>query len=101
MKIISDISDTIEKLLDAAESHIEYAHKKKEEYPSVAQAYYSLSVAEMASVTVFHEQIVKLIEDYRKANGEPPERMMGRYEYIHEKHIEKTNKIKVLQGLFK
>ena len=87
MIIISDISDTIEELLDRAEKHIECAHKKKEEYPSVAAAYYKLSLDEMTGVSAMHEQVVALIEMYRKEHGEPPERMMGRYEYIHEKHI--------------
>lgn len=101
MQIISDISDTIECLLDMAEEHIKCAHQIKEAYPSVASVYYKASLDEMASVTAFHEQVTALIEVYKKENGAPPERMMGRYEYIHEKHINKANKIKILQGLFK
>ena len=101
MVVISNISDTIESLLDRAEEHIEYAHSIKDSYPAIAQAYYNLSLSEIGAIGGFHEQVTKLIEDYRKANGEPPERMMGRYEYIHEKHIQKANKVKVLQGLFK
>lgn len=101
MQVISDISDTIEELLDRAEEHIECAHSKKEGYPSVAAAYYKLSLDEMANISAFHDQVTALIELYRKEHGDPPERMMGRYEYIHEKHIQKANKIKILQGLFK
>lgn len=101
MKVISDISNTIEELLSAAEQHIECAYKKKEEFPSVAQAYYALSVSEMTNIMALHEQVVKLIDDYRKKNGDPPERMMGRYEYVHERMIERSNKIKILQELFK
>ena len=101
MQIISDIADTIECLLDKAEMHIEYAHEVKEKYPSVAAAYYKLSIDEMTNVNTMHEQVTALIEVYRKEHGDPPERMMGRYEYIHEKHIKKANKIKILQGLFK
>jgi len=55
MVIISDISDTIECLLNKAEEHIEYAHKVKESYPSVAAAYYKLSLDEMGNVTAMHE----------------------------------------------
>lgn len=101
MKIISQLSDTIEQLLDAAEAHIECAHTTKESYPSAATSYYNLSMDEMKNVAALHDQVTALIADYRKTNGDPPERMMGRYEYIHEKHIAKANKIKVLQGLFK
>lgn len=101
MQIISNISDTIEELLDKAEEHIQCAHQNKEQYPSVAAAYYKTSIDEIAAVNAFHDQIVALIEIYRKEHGELPERMMGRYEYIHEKHIKQANKIKILQGLFK
>ena len=101
MQIISNISDTIEELLCKAEEHIEYAHSIKETYPSVAATYYKASIDEMSLIASFHEQVTALIEVYRKEHGDPPERMMGRYEYIHEKQIKKANKIKVLQGLFK
>lgn len=101
MQIISDISDTIEELLDAAEEHIECAHRIKEKYLACAQAYYAISINEMTGVQALHEQVTKLIAEYQAEHGDPPERMMGRYEYIHEKHIKKANKIKILQGLFK
>ena len=101
MKIIADISDTIEELLYKAEEHIEQAHSVKEQYPSVAAVYYKTSIDEINAIAAFHEQVVSLIEGYKKEHGEPSERMMGRYEYIHEKHIQKANRIKILQGLFK
>ena len=87
MQIISDIADTIDELLEKAHEHIECAHTLKETYPSVAATYYKTSMDEMAAVSAFHDQVVALIELYKKDKGEPPERMMGRYEYIHEKHI--------------
>jgi len=55
MVIISDLSDTIECLLDMAKDHIEYAHEVKENYPSVAAAYYKLSLDEMSNVSAMHE----------------------------------------------
>ena len=101
MIVIANVSDTIEELLNLAEEHIEYAHEIREEYPNLAQNYYSMSISEITCIASLHEQVVKLIEDYRREHGDPPERMMGRYEYLHKKHIEKANKIKILQSLFK
>ena len=101
MKIIASLSDTIECLLDSASDNINYAYQIKDEHPSVATAYYNLSLDQMKHIGAMHEQVSKLIEDYRKTNGDPSERMMGRYEYLHEKHIKKANEIKILQGLFK
>ena len=101
MQVIADIADTIEELLDRAESHINEAIIKKETYPQIATIYYNLSVVEMNQVDIFHGQIVNLITEYRKTQGEPPERMMGRYEYIHEKQIKQANKVKILQSIYK
>ena len=70
MRIIADISNTIEELLDAAEEYINCAHKKKEEFPTVAQAYYTLSLNEMTGVAALHDQVTKLIADYRTKNGD-------------------------------
>lgn len=101
MKIISDIANTIEDLLDCAEVHINCALMKKEEYPQVAEVYYKISLAEMEHMNLLHTQIVNLINDYKKTHGDPPERMMGRQEYIHEQEIKKANKVKFLQAQFK
>jgi len=55
MKIIADISDTIECLLDSAEEYIEYAHEIKEDHAAVASLYCKASMDMMALVGAFHE----------------------------------------------
>ena len=49
---------------------------------------------------MLHNQVVKLIESYRKTEGEPPVEMMAVYNYLHEKFIEHTKEIKLMQQMY-
>ena len=101
MKIISEISDKIECVLEQAEEYIDCALAKKEEFPAVAELYYKLSDERMKDQELLHGQVVALISEYRKANGEPPEKMQFVYNYLHEKFINYATKIKLKQSMFK
>jgi len=101
MQLIAKLSDMIEEELDDAEKYIKCAMNHKEDHPALAQTFARLSNEEMNHVNYLHEQVVALIEDYRKKNGEPPEKMQFVYDYLHKKHIEHANEIKILQSAFK
>lgn len=73
----------------------------KEDFPSISSTFYKLSLEEMNHVMALHEQVVSAISEYKKIHGDPPERMRIRYDYIHDKHIEKSNEIKIIQALYK
>ena len=60
-----------------------------------------LSEEEMNHASMLHGQVIVLINEYRKEHGDPPERMQGIYDYLHKKHIDKANEIRITQGLFK
>ena len=101
MQIISDLSDMIEEEVSDADKYIKCASSKKEEYPELANTFYKLSVEELGHAMALHEQVTALIAAYRKEHGEPPEKMMWVYDYLHKKHINKLNGVKALQGSFK
>jgi len=101
MQIIQKLSDMIEEELNDAEKYIRCAMNYKEERPALAQAFAKLSAEEMGHVAILHEQVAAIIAEYRKEHGDPPEKMQGIYDYLHKKHIEHANEIKVMQGLFK
>ena len=100
MQLISKLSDMIEEELNDSEKYIRCAMDKKDTYPTLAATFYRLSVEEMNHVNMLHEQVVALIADYRNKNGEPPEKMQWVYDYLHKKHINKANEIKVMHTLF-
>jgi hypothetical protein len=95
------LSEMIEEELNDAEKYINHAINHKEENSSLADTFYKLSVEEMGHANTLHDQVVKIILDYRKEHGDPPEKMQWVYDYLHKKHIEHANKIKVLQASYK
>ena len=50
---------------------------------------------------MLHNEVVKIIEQYRKERGAPPASMMAVYDYLHKQHIEKAAEAKRYQDAFK
>lgn len=100
MKVIKCLSEKIENELDVAECYIKKAVEYKEEFPDVSKTFYTLSVGRMDIIKMLHDQVVALINNYRKESGEPPVGMMTLYEYTHERQIEKAAAVKNLQDLY-
>ena len=101
MQIISKLSDMIEDELQDAEKYITCAMNYKTENPALAQTFVKISGEEMGHMSLLHEQVEAIIEAYRKEHGDPPEKMMGIYEYLHKKYMEKAREIKIMQAMFK
>ena len=101
MNIIKCLSRKIEEEIEDADSYIDLAMRWKSDEPDTADVFYELSLAEMEHMDKLHGEVVELIEEYRKENGEPPKEMMTLYEYLHERHIGDATKVKVKQGMYK
>lgn len=101
MKIIKCLSEKIEEELHDADAYIELAMRWKAENPETADLFYELSTEEMGHVDKLHDEVSKLIEEYRQEHGEPPKDMMVLYDFLHEKHIGTAMQIKVKQGMYK
>lgn len=101
MKIIEWISELIEDEIDGAKTYAKKSAKYKEENPELAKTLYDISLDEIKHVNMLHENVVKLIKEYREKNGEPPANMIAIYDYLHEKQIDKINEVKQYQELYK
>ena len=101
MKIIKCLSEKIEEELHDADAYIELAMRWKAENPETADLFYELSTEEMGHVDKLHDEVTKLIDEYRREHGEPPKDMMVLYDFLHEKHIGTAMQIKVKQGMYK
>lgn len=101
MKIIKYISDMIADELEGAEEYAKHAIKYKDDHPTLAKTLYDISTDEMRHVSLLHEEIVKLIETYRKEHGEPPAAMLAVYDYLHEKQIEEANEVRGYQAQYR
>lgn len=101
MKIIKKLADLINDELEGAEEYIKCALLHKEDNPSLAKVFYDISMQEMHHVEMLHAEIVKMIEKHRQEKGEPPAVMLAVWEYAHEKHIEESKEIKLLQAEYR
>ena len=101
MKLIKELTEMIEEEIEGAEEYVKEAIKLKHERPSLAKTLYDISNQEMAHIDMLHAEVVKLIEEHRRMHGEPPAPMMAVYQYLHERHIDKANNIRMLQNEYK
>ena len=101
MKDIEKLADYIgEEIADAKKYAID-ALEYKEKRPELAKGFYNKSLQEMEHATGFHNDVVAMINEYRKTNGDPPAPMQAIYDREHKKHIAAAAEVKVLQNMFK
>ena len=100
MKIIKELSEYIEEEIGDACKYAKAALKVKESDKALADVFYALSIEEVKHMNMLHDEVVKLIGNYRKEHGDPPAAMLAVYEYLHEKHIEDMQKVKNYQVMY-
>lgn len=101
MTLIKKIADMIEEELEGAEHYAKCAVKYKDEHPTLAKTFYDISTDEMRHVGLLHGEVVAIIEEHRRTHGEPPASMLAIWDYLHEKHIEKSNEVRMLQSQYR
>lgn len=101
MKIIKTLEELIEDEIHDVKKYAQLAAEVKKDHPGLAQVFYNISTQEDAHQAALHAEVVKLIENYRKTNGEPPAAMLAVYDYIHKKHIEKMEEARRYQDIYK
>lgn len=100
MEIIKKLVEKIDDELEDANKYINCALNTKEDYPELSKVYFTLSLEEMKHMTMLHDQVVKIIETYKKDHEVPPA-MKVLYDYLHERQIKWASKIKSKQDMYK
>ena len=88
MKIIEELERKISDEVEDIERYAKMAASVKAEHPGLAQVLYNISMQEDAHQAALHAEVVKIIEEHRRAKGTPPAAMLAVYDYLHKRHIE-------------
>ena len=101
MKIIEKLSEYIDEEINDAMKYAKCANYYKDENPALADMFIRLSEEEMKHMMTLHGQVVIMIEDYKRKNGEPPETMKTVYDILHKRHIDKAAEAKAAISMYK
>lgn len=101
MKLIKELEELIEEEIHDVKKYAKMATEVKDEYPMLAQVFYTLSTQEDSHQAALHAEVVKIIENYKKEHGDPPASMMAVYDYLHKKHIEKMAEARRYQEAYR
>ena len=95
MKKIEQIADYIDEEINDAMKYARCAIQNDDD-AELAKTYRTLANEELGHAMRLHDEVVRLIKKYRDEHGEPPQKMLDRYEYIHEKQVRRYADVKVL-----
>ena len=101
MKLIKELEELIEDEVHDVKKYAKMAVELKADHPQLAQVLYTISAQEEGHQQMLHNEVVKIIGDYRREHGEPPAAMMAVYDYVHKKHIERMAEAKRYQEMYR
>ena len=101
MKLIEQLSEYIEDEIGDSCKYGKLSLDYKDKRRTLADIFYTLSQEELRHSQMLHEEVVRLIEEYRQENGDPPEGMLAVYDYLHKKQIERAAEAKRYQMMYK
>lgn len=101
MKKIEKLEKQIHEEWSDAEKYITCALLNKDEDRSLADLYYDLATEETKHADRLHDMVVKIISEYKREHGAPPEAMMTVYNILHERDIEYATKVKLMIQQYK
>ena len=100
MRIIETLSGMIEDEIKDAEKYAKKALETKATDRKLSDVFFQLSTEELHHMSLLHGEVARAIEEYRRAEGDPPAGMLAMYEILHERHIEDAATVKILQNMY-
>lgn len=102
MKIIKHLVEDIQEEMEGAEHYAKLATQYKEDDRALADVYAKLASVELDHVDALHEQVVRIIKDWKATSGkETPAPMQAVWDYEHERSTDKAAKVRTLLNMYK
>ena len=101
MKLIKELEELIEEEIHDVKKYAKMAAALKDENPGLAQVLYTISTQEDTHQSALHTEVVKIIEEYKRTNGEPSAAMLAVYEFMHKRHIDNITEARRYQEVYR
>lgn len=101
MLLIKKLSKMIKEEIGDAEKYAKCALNYKDDDRVLADAFYNLANEELKHMEMLHNQVVRLINEYKAKKGDPPKEMLAIYDYVHEEQIEDVQEVRILLNMYK
>ena len=101
MKLIQTLEELIDEEIHDVKKYAKLAAEVKESYPALSHALYTISTQEDVHQSMIHDEVVKIIEDYRRKHGDPPAGMLAAYDVLHKRAIDKLANARRYQEIYK
>lgn len=101
MKIIENLSEMISEEINDAEKYVTKAMELKDSNRQLANTLYEISNQEINHMRMLHDEVSRIINEYKQTNGEPPKSMLAVYDYLHKKQIDHVSRVKAMQDMYK
>lgn len=102
MKTIKCLVEDIQEELEGAEHYAKLATQYKEDDRVLADVYAKLASVELDHVNALHEQVVRIIKDWKATSGkETPAPMQAVWDWEHEKMVDTEARIKSMLSMYR
>lgn len=101
MKLIRTLEEYISEEISDIKKYARLAADLKAEHPTLAQVLYNISTQEDSHQAALHNEVVKIIEEYKRNHGEPSSIMKAMYDHEHQKHIDNLAEARMYQDIYK
>lgn len=101
MKEIKCLVENIEEEVEGAEHYAKLALQYKDTDRQLADTYAKLAGVENDHITMLHDQVVRLIKEYKAKGNEVPPAMQAVYDWEHEKMIDNVARIKSILTMYR
>lgn len=101
MKLIRTLEEYISDEISDIRKYARLAADLKAEHPTLAQVLYNISTQEDGHQASLHNEVVKIIEEYKRNHGEPSPVMKAMYDHEHQKHIDDLAEARMYQEVYK
>lgn len=101
MKILKDLIDKSEDTLEEVEWYAEKSLILKMQHRQLADLYNKLAEIHINIYEMMHQQMVAIIDEYRKTGQEVPAQMQAIWEYKHKELVKHFAELKVMVDEYK